>query len=605
MGLRWSIFRFKYEILKKINYFRVKNRQIIQKSTKVNFDKIRFPQLNIINKNYVPLSQKHVEKAENAINGKIFAFSNTYLDYTIDELIDWNINPLIRNRLNNKLQWFEIPDFGEYGDIKLIWEASRFPQIFYFIHAYAATKNEKYAINCINQINDWCERNPFPFGIHYKCGQEISFRLFNWIIALDYFYDFIDNQIKKNIFKNIYQSLLRIEINIDYARKAVRNNHSISEAAGIFIGGLVFSEFTESKYLIQKGLEYLLEETGYQIYEDGSYIQHSMNYHRLVMDVLSFIFLIAEKSNFVLPKLLYLRHQKLINFLYSMIQENGKVPNYGSNDGSHLFNVTCCEYMDFRNSLNFATAINYKKILFQNNTFLIKFFNLNPQEKISLQKNIKFIKGGYFIIKNSDIFIFTRCHSYRHRPAQNDMLHVDIWYKGHNIFCDTGSYSYNYEESFLENFISVKGHNTIMINDTDPMNRVKNFGWDNWIKSKLNLFTGKTFDGEHYGYENAFNIIHRRVINLIDNEIIIEDIISNVEGKINCKQIWNTKYPVIKKSDNSFKLDKCIISSSIEGYTEPSYISNHYNQYESGTRIIFESNFNNDNKIQTRIIFTQ
>lgn len=105
------------------------------------------------------------------------------------------------------MPWNHLPDFGHYGDIWLIWEASRFPQVYYFINAYAVSKDEKYAYHCIAQMTTWCDNNWWSSGVNYKCGQEISFRIFAWMMALEFFSSFISKEDECKIVANIYISL--------------------------------------------------------------------------------------------------------------------------------------------------------------------------------------------------------------------------------------------------------------------------------------------------------------------------------------------------------------------------------------------------------------
>jgi hypothetical protein len=602
MGLDWFIFRFKYEILKKIGYSDIINIYIKKKVGKTSKNLFYYKISNIINREFIG-SKCYIEMADKAIINKIFGFSNEYLDYNDNGNINWHMNPITKVKASNKLPWNKLSDFGEYGDIKLIWEASRFPQIYYFINAYSLTKDERYAKTCIKQILDWLDKNPYPKGVNYKCGQEICFRVISWIMALEYFKEYISTDEEVLIVKNIYTSLLRINANIDYAAKSVRNNHSISEAAGLFIGGLLFPQFKESKKFVYKGLKYLLNEISYQIYSDGSYIQHSFNYQRLTLDVLSLVIFLANIKGFRLPKEIKKGHRKMIEFLNSFIQENGLLPNYGSNDGSNLFPLTGDDYRDFRSSLNLALAVNEGKILFDGHTKLLKFFSIKTKEIAKLKKEIEFNKGGYYILKNNSLFCFIRCHSYKHRPAQNDMFHVDVWFKGKNIFCDTGSYSYNTDKNFKNNFIGVIGHNTIMINNVNHMQQVLNFGYSNWTNAKCLDFNAKYFIGENYAYRKNFGITHKRSLFINENKLKIVDEIKNVSSLINIKQIWNTKSDVQVIDKRSLIVSNCIISSNINYIFEDSYISDYYNSYTNRKRIIFEVNTNKDCKIETIMEF--
>ncbi|MHB2151114.1 heparinase II/III family protein [Calditrichota bacterium LG25] len=594
MGPDWALFRLQYELKKQMGYYDRVNKSILSKANKLSSSLFYFSKPGLVNPNYSFKTNKEnkiISKAENALNGKIFAFSSAYLDYSDSEgHINWHLNPILKIEAPRNIPWNKLPDFGTYGDIKLIWEASRFPQVFFFINAFSLTKDEKFPIGCLQQIEHWIDNNPFPYGVHYKCGQEISFRLFAWVLALDYFYEFLSSELTRKIVKNIYISLLRIAANVDFAAKSVKNNHSISEAAGLLIGGLLFPQFPDSESFVQKGLKYLQKELTYQVYADGSYIQHSFNYQRLVLDVLSFVLTIAQKMNFSVPSFLKSKHKKLLNFLNAFVQPNGFLPNYGHNDGSLLFPLSTRVYRDFRENLNWAGALQTPALSYfpQNNT-LVDFFGLTKGPEKKPETPTRFDAGGYYILRNENFFTFVRCHSYKHRPAHSDMLHLDIWHKDLNIFCDTGTFSYNTDTEFKKNFFGTLGHNTIMLNDSNQMQEILHFGWADWLKSKLLKYASDTFIGEHYGYLKRFKVVHRRQIRLKNNKIQVIDVISGNNQSINIKQIWNSPLTFKQIDDTKFANAVVSIYSSISGRQTKSLISDFYNSYVSGTRIIFET----------------
>lgn len=603
MGLDWTLFRVKYLFLQKSGHFNRVNEKIVKKTNLLNGSKLFLPKIEWINPDFIG-EETLLERAENALEHKIFAFSHEYFDYSYTGKIAWNMNPISKVKADNNLNWNKLSDFGEYGDIKLIWEASRFPQVYTFINAYSITKDDKYAKVCLEQISSWIDTNPYPKGVNYKCGQEITFRVIAWMIALDYFKDFLSKEEEKKIVKNIYASILRVDSNIDYAARAVKNNHSLSESIGLILFGLYFKQFDESIKLLKRGVKYLQKECAYQIYTDGSYIQHSFTYQRLALDILTFVIMISEKKNFKLPPEIKQQHKQMITFLNSFMEENGWLPNYGTNDGANLFPISKNNYRDFRPSLNFASAVSSKKVLFPNNNSIVNLFGLSNIGEGKLEKLQEFSDGGYYILKNQNLFVYTRCHSYKNRPAQNDMLHLDVWHKGINIFCDVGSFSYNTDKKFKNNFNGTVGHNTIMINNDNQMEQVLNFGWSNWTQSKLIKFNKNTFHGEHYGYKKKYSVVCNRLVQLEENKIIIIDQISSIINNTNIKQIWNTKESVEVINDFTVKVGVSVLKSNYPIKLEESYISDYYNHYIIGTKIIIEVQSQNDLEIKTIMEFT-
>lgn len=145
------------------------------------------------------------------------------------------------------------------------------------------------------------------------------------------------------------------------------------------------------------------------------------------------------------------------------------------------------------------------------------------------------------------------------------------------------------------------GHNTVMINDSNQMAQVLNFGYSNWTRAKCIDFDENHFLGENYAYQKHFGVVHERDIKLEDDKIILIDNIKNIKETTNIKQIWNTKFDVEMIDAYSLKVDEYIISSNIKYKLETSYISDYYNSYDDGVRIVFEIDTSKDFEIRTII----
>lgn len=589
MGLKWLLIKLSHIGLKRIGYFYLIDARILHKQKKsLNYLKIPIPQL--ISNSYCPESTS-TKRADNALVGDLFFFSHHPLSIKNDTGFNWHINPMNHHQAPANQPWRNLPDFGPWGDIKCIWEASRFSQVFYFIDAFQLTHDSKYANGCIDMIIDWIEQNPYPNGVHYKCGQEVAFRTLAFILAIDVFREYLTDTKKVQILKMIRISLLRVSSSIAFVAATIRNNHSISEAAILYIGGLLFPDFPESRQLQKKGLRYLLSETTYQIYDDGAYIQHSMNYHRLAMDMLSVVIQTSNTMKHKLPDILRQRHSKLLTFLYSFVQENGQVPNYGNNDGAYLLPLDDYDYRNMKPSLNFANYVQSQQLLFANHTAIVRLFNSEtPKTTHPIKTRQTFPVGGYYILKNERCFVMVRAHTYFDRPHQNDMLHVDIWVDGKNIFSDSGTYSYNTNKEVAKSFYGVEGHNTLSLNHIEPMEKKSAFFLNNWSEATVTQLSKNAITLCHYGYQKHVGSIHTRKITLQDNKIEISDSITTPSTPCILTQTWNTPCPITKQNNRMLMDKKYEIHSSatLKPSTEYRY-SEFYFHFERGKKIQFET----------------
>lgn len=611
MGLSWFAFRISYElkrktgILKKkfpINNFsdkdfidkiidyRVKSKEGLSKFVKQNRNKFLFNAKDLdLFKQYLNTNlskedkDKIIQIADNAIEGRLYCFSHWTADYGYP--INWHRNPITQYEWPKNKHWVDIEELSKIsGDVKYVWEASRFSQVYYFVRAYTLTKDEKYVNAYWNHVEHWIKENPYELGINWKCGQEIAFRTFAWVFGL---YAFLDSPYTTDdrifmIIKNIYYNAIRIEKNIDFAIKAVQNNHAISEAAGLFTVGVLFPFFKDSKRLLNKGMKYLEQEGLKQIYDDGSYIQNSTNYHRLMLQDYAWCYRLAKLNGLKFSKGLTKKITLAIDFLYQMQDDNsGMVPNYGANDGTLVFPLSSCDYLNYKPQLNTINYIINGKKLYESGKHeedLLWFCGIEAVKSNNVSTVIRETKrfdiGGYYIIRGNESFGMIRCTKYKHRPGHADLLHFDLWYKGINVLVDIGSYSYNpSEEKFRDYFNLSKNHNTITINDMNQYRKGPRFlslDWPEGFLNELKVEEDKVFFS---GYHTAYGNIHTRTIEYKENCYIITDEIENKERKnININLNWNIGTKIEEIDDNKYRLiindnDSLIleISSSTKG----------------------------------------
>ncbi|HZK72308.1 MAG TPA: heparinase II/III family protein, partial [Clostridia bacterium] len=286
-----------------------------------------------------------IQVADKAEKGIIKAFSSIELNY--GNPINWHINPITNIEVDKKKKWYKIPDFDPViGDIKAVWEASRFTHFFYFVRAYMITKDIKYYKAFSAQIDDWINQNPYSYGANYKCGQEATLRMINALIAYSVFnaYGLITREDETNLKELIEGSYKKVLANFFYAQKCIKNNHTLSEITGLMIGAWC----SEDETALRKAYQLMNKEIENQFMKDGGYIQYSFNYQRFALQIMEFVLKISETTGFELSEQSKELIEKSALLMYQLQDEKGDVPNYGTNDGALIFPVTICNYRDFR-----------------------------------------------------------------------------------------------------------------------------------------------------------------------------------------------------------------------------------------------------------------
>jgi asparagine synthase (glutamine-hydrolysing) len=439
---------------------------------------------------------------------------------------DWHRHPFTGECAPADVHWSEIGDF-QFGDLKVIWEPNRFGFGYALVRAYRRTGDERYPEIFWQLVEDWRDQNPPQSGVNWKCGQEISFRVMAWLFGL---YGFLESPATTaervaTLAQMVAVSAKRIEANLDYALSQ-RNNHGISEGVGLWTVGLMFPEFRQSAEWSELGRG-VLERSGRDlIYDDGSFAQHSVNYHRLMLHDFLWAIRLGDLHGQPLSGALRERLAKAWNWLFQMQDEiSGRAPNYGQNDGALVLPLNNCDYRNFRPVLQAVHYLCTGTRCYPPGPWDEDLFWLfgpealeaptAPPERTPLQAD----QGGYYTLRSSEGFALVRCASFNHRPGQADMLHVDLWWRGQNVALDAGTYSYNAPAPWNNSLAHTAYHNTVSVDGLDQMERVGKFLWLPWLKGQVTRFEPSDkenlthWEGEHDGYRRLkYPVSHRRAI---------------------------------------------------------------------------------------------
>lgn len=452
------------------------------------------------------------------------------------------------------VHWSRVPDLSpELGDIKYVWEPSRFGFAFQLARAWVVTGDERYPEAFWTLTENWLDANRPELGPHWRCGQEMSLRTMAWVFGLHVFSDCPSTTPQRvaRVVKHLWYHAVHVEKVHWYAANCIRNNHAISEAVGLFTVGTLFPFLPDAKRWRESGMAWLAKELAWQVYDDGAYVQHSMNYARLVVQLCTWALRLADVNGVSLPEAIRDAARRLLRFMVALQDPTtGRVSNYGSNDGALILPLSSCNYLNYRPALGALSLALGEGRLYERGpwdeeaAWLCGPDSLKrdvQEASVTAEANAStaFPLGGYYTFWGKDTHAIVRCATYRHRPAQADMLHLDIWYNGHNVLVDPGTYSYNVQPPWAGYFVGTASHNTVTVDGRDQMRKGSRFLWLNWTKSRLRLFgesAGRVvFDGEHSAYAP---IIHRRTVLLEKDTYLVFDELTGGRGQHSYRLHW-------------------------------------------------------------------
>ncbi len=364
--------------------------------------------------------------------------------------VDWNMNPLEGAHIDGDRTWCDIPDVAAgQGDVRLFWEPARTAWAIDLARAASYGHSVKGGSLYWRWLDSWMGACPPWRRAHWKCGQEAAVRLIAlamgfWAVADD---PATTDERWVQFARLAWATGYRIEHHLDYARSQ-KNNHALSEACGLMLVGHLFPEFRDAARWFQRGREVFCDELARQVYADGSYVQHSLNYHRVMLQMATLAARLAQWHGQPFDSATMRRIAAAEEFLFQMLDEaTGRAPLYGNNDGAWVLPLDECDFSDYRGAVQAAHYLASGKRRLASGPWdedLLWLFGPEalaaPQEAMAGPQSSQFNDGGYYTLRGGESWGMIRCHTFRDRPAHYDQLHFDLWYRGQNVLGDSGTF---------------------------------------------------------------------------------------------------------------------------------------------------------------------
>ena len=450
--------------------------------------------------------------AGNILSGKFRAFGT-------------QLEPINFEPHNASVHWTKISDSGADGtDIKLIWEPARFGWAFTLSRAYLLSGDDCYAAYFWGQLETFTKNNPVNCGPNWASGQEVSLRLINLSLNAVCLLNSPESTPERLRLLNysLVQHARRIIPTIIYAR-AQNNNHLLSEAAGLYTAGILCRWHPDAGKWCKQGLHIFNQALINQIDEHGEYVQHSTNYHRLMLHLVLWMHKLTalNEENLSLPALN--RISSAINWLLEHSdRSSGRAVNLGHNDGTNLFDLSSCPYSDYRPVLQVCGITFCQQPIFEAGPWdeLSLWIGSQPQD-ISRPIDISTSStANHRLTLEKNSWASMRVARYKTRPAHADQLHVELWWQGINLATDPGTYRYTAPYPWQNALRASMVHNTLTVDHLDQMQSNSRFRWSNWAQADLQEYNrdGLTVMASHNGYQQK-GITHIRTLTRLPNKV--------------------------------------------------------------------------------------
>lgn len=486
-----------------------------------------------------------ISRADRVLAGEYQAYRATWRrrPSTPDE---WSVDLMTGHRYRSDAPWFRIPHSALGTDIKDAWEPGRFAWAYDLARGWMLTGNDRYAQAFWRALETF-RSGALPFrGVQWACGQETAIRAIAllWCEAALADAPSSTPDRKASLRQTLYWSGHRISDAIDYALSQ-RNNHGISECAGLIAIGARFRGFdaTADRWW-QQGRTALEQQVLDQFASDGWYAQHSFTYLRVALDQVVTAERVLRAFGDSIGSAATERIRAAVRLLEQVMhEETGDVPNHGANDGAFVLPLTTREYRDFRPALTAAAAtfhVALRARIEVDPEMLAWLDAESPPPAEHERSRVVVGESGWVDARAGETRVFGRAGVYRSRPSHIDALHLDVWIGNRPVAVDAGTY--RYAEGWARDLAEERAHNTVSVLGYAMAERGPRFLWLRWPRA---VITSYRDDGDTITLElvneswRQAGIEHRRTCRLAPDAVTVLDELSLAPGApARCSLHW-------------------------------------------------------------------
>lgn len=377
----------------------------------------------------------------------------------------------------------DLVDLSRPSDVKVPWELSRFQHWTRLAQAHVVTGRTDVLATITSQLDAWCAANPPGIGVNWGCTMDVALRAVSWTWTLALLADApLPDAAWDRVLFALYQHGLWIPEHLEVGE--VNGNHYISDALGMVACGAAFSRTPVGRTWLEHGARLLEQEIRLQIDEDGTDIEASVPYHRLVLEIFLVGARMLDAVGAPVSAEYRRRLDRAIAFVDAYTTPDGLSPVVGDADDGRALVLGATDVRDHRYVLATGAALyghgEWKaragRLWEDTGWFLgpegaARFDALAPGP---LSSGASFPHAGFFTFRTGEHYAFFDAGPVGFKGigghGHNDCLSVEWHAYARPVLTDSGAFVYTAAPDWRNRFRSTAAHSTIRV-DEQEINR--------------------------------------------------------------------------------------------------------------------------------------
>ena len=432
------------------------------------------------------------------------------------------------------------------GDVRVLWELNRWGHLITLGRAYALSCEEDFAEELFTQVESWNRQNPFGFGPNWSCAMEVALRAMNLLAAFH-----LVRHAACLSEARLQMMLGLLEQHGEYIRRHLEfsyiatSNHYLTNVIGLLWLGICLPELETAKEWQFFGLREMLREMDKQILPDGAHYESSTGYHRFVLELFLFSFILCQSNSIEIDHRYWQRLRLMLEYTRAYLRPDGDAPLIGDTDGGQAMPIVRHPASDHSYLLALGA------VLFNEPRFKVE---AEPPEELLLllgqdamqafesldrvcPKSMGFTDAGIYVQRKDDLYLLFNASGIglkgRGAHGHNDALSVEVSVCGVSFLSDPGTFVYTGDCDQRQLFRSTGYHSTVQVDgaEQNAIDVETPFRMPDEARPRvLSWETSEDRDvvvAEHYGYRKLADgpITHRRAVSFDKRERywLIED----------------------------------------------------------------------------------